>query len=107
MRKPNSSKRISAYVGSRNLFLAGGKATKINTRQSVAAKPHDRKKREETKQALKFSPVILNGLQARAIARSFAATEHTIYACAVMPEHVHLVLARSNASAKEIAEILK
>ncbi len=95
------------YVGSRDLFLAGGKATKIETRRSVATKPHDRKKREATKQALKFPPVMLNGLQARAVARGFAATEQIVYACAIMPEHTHLVLARSKIPAKDMAKILK
>ena len=97
----------SEYVGSRELFLVGGKATKVETRHSLAAKPHDRKKREEILAALKYPPVVLNGEQARAVAQSFAPCEHPIYACVVMPDHVHLVLGRSTLPAEKIVERLK
>jgi len=97
----------SNYVGSRDLFLAGGKATKVETRHSLAAKPHDRKKREEIIAALKYPPVVLNGEQARAVVLGFATVEHPAYACAVMSDHAHLVLARSTLSAKRIVELLK
>ena len=99
----------STYTGSRDLFLVGGKATKTDTRRSVAANHHDRNKREETKRELKYPPVVLNGIQARAVARGFATVveEHPIYACAVMPQHAHLVLARSTVHADEIVDLLK
>ena len=74
---------------------------------ALAAKPHDRKKREEAKTALKYPLVILSGIQARAVARGFAVVGHPVYACAVMPEHVHLVLGRSTFHAQRIATLLK
>lgn len=42
-----------------------GEATKVETRQSVAAVPHDRKLRKAAKEALKYPAVIFSGLQAR------------------------------------------
>ncbi len=97
----------STYTGGRDLFLAGGKATKVETRRSLAAKPHDRSKRQEIKKELKNPPVLLNGVQALAVAKGFATIEHPIHACAIMPEHVHLVLGRSMLPAKKIADRLK
>jgi REP element-mobilizing transposase RayT len=97
----------SEYVGSNDLYESGGKATKVETRHSLAKKPHDWKKREEAKTVLKHPPVLLNGKQALAVAQGFATLEHPIYACAVMPEHVHLVLGRSTLPAKKVADQLK
>ena len=97
----------SKYTGSDDLYEAGGKATKVETRHSLAAKPHDREKREQTKTAMKYPPVLLTGIQARAVARGFATVDYPIYACAIMPEHAHLVLGRSTLPAKKIAELLK
>jgi REP element-mobilizing transposase RayT len=97
----------SNCTGSDDLFFVGGKATKVDTRHSLAAKPHDKTKREEAKNSLQHPSVVLNGIQARAVARGFAMVEHPIYACAVMPEHAHLVLGRSTLSAQNITKLLK
>jgi REP element-mobilizing transposase RayT len=97
----------SKYTGSDELYESGGKATKVDTRHSLAKKPHDKQKREKAKTVLKHPPVLLKGQQALAVANGFATLEHLIYACAVMPEHVHLVLGRSTVPAKKVAEQLK
>jgi REP element-mobilizing transposase RayT len=48
------------------------------------------------KTALKFPPVWLSGIQARAVGRGFAQAcqeaDYRIYACVIMPDHVHIVL---------------
>jgi REP element-mobilizing transposase RayT len=76
-----------------------GKATKTAERQSVAHVPHDRQLREEAKRALKYPPVAFSGRQALAVAQGFdrARTEssYIIYACSILPEHVHLVIGRN------------
>ena len=76
-----------------------GKATKTDTRRSVAGVPHDRLLREEAKQALKYPPVAFSGRQALAIAQGFdrarSESGYVIHACAILPEHVHLVLGRN------------
>ncbi len=79
-------------------LLRFGPATKVNTRRSVAGIEHDYALRKAAKAALKYEPVNFNGQQARAVVRGFAeicATNRYIaHACAVMADHVHLVIAR-------------
>ena len=87
----------STYVGSREIYEVGGKATKTGETASVAKLPHDRDLRIATKSTLKYPPVKYTGLQARAIARGFASyaqkSRIAIWACAVMPDHLHLCCA--------------
>jgi REP element-mobilizing transposase RayT len=75
-----------------------GPATKVATRRSVASKPHDYGAREDAKRHLKYPTVQFNGQQALAISRGIAdiadKIDLTIYACAIMPDHVHLVVKR-------------
>jgi len=77
-------------------LLRFGKATKVTTRQSVAHVPHNQQLRREAKQALKYPPVLLTGIQARAVARGFArATDegnYSIHSCSILEDHVHLVI---------------
>lgn len=77
-------------------LLKYGKATKVTTRNSVAHVPHNQQLRREAKKALKFRPVFLNGLQARAVARGFARAiqegNYPVYACSILDDHVHLVV---------------
>jgi REP element-mobilizing transposase RayT len=96
----------SDFVGAWELFHFG-KATKTNTRRSLAGVPHDRQLRAAAKRALKFPPVKFSGLQARAVVHGFAqALQEGCYiahACSVLPEHVHLVLGRH---ARDIGRII-
>jgi REP element-mobilizing transposase RayT len=66
--------------------------------RSVAYESHDHAARLEAKQALRFPPVELIGYQALTAAQGFAwAAEeagYVIHACAVLPEHIHLVIGR-------------
>ena len=86
----------SDYVGSKAL-MPYGLATKIHTNRSVAHVAHDECRRREAKGALLHPPVRLDGRQAREVARGFreAAVKDGIvaHACAVMPDHAHLVVA--------------
>ena len=82
-----------------------GPATKVHTRRSVARVTHDDRQRMAAKEALKYPAVVFNDAQIEAIARGFAAAvEETglrVFACAVMPDHVHFVYAaheRNNAA---------
>jgi REP-associated tyrosine transposase len=84
----------SDFVGSWDLFRYGA-ATKTNARRSVAGAQHDRALRSATKRALKRPAVEFSGVQARAVGRGIAKyaarTGLEIWACAIMPDHVHLV----------------
>lgn len=86
----------SEFVAAWELFRAGGPATKVFARQSVAHASHDRNQRLAMKQLLLRKPVTFSGIQAREIARGFSRavnrSGHEILACAIMPEHVHVVL---------------
>ena len=86
----------SRYVGSRELHKFGD-ATKTTVSRSVAHARHDHEQRLAAKRALKFPPVQLTGIQARAVARSIESaaneSQYVVHACAAMPDHVHLVLA--------------
>ena len=71
-------------------------ATKVNTTRSVAATPHDYRKRLQAKQALRYPPVQFNGRQASAIATGFAHNAakqgYALHALAIMPDHAHLLM---------------
>jgi len=100
----------SDFVGSWELFRFGP-ATKTDTRSSVAARPHDRAARLAAKRALKYPEVHFDGHQALSIARGFAAAigegDYRLHACAVLPEHVHLVVARCDRMIEQIVAHLK
>jgi REP element-mobilizing transposase RayT len=88
-----------------------GPATKTRGRRSVAYRPHDRAAREQAKRALKHPPVILTGKQSLVAAQGFAwaAQEggYQIHACAVMPDHVHLVIGRHSRKIRKIVGHMK
>lgn len=75
-----------------------GSATRVNTRKSVAHVEHDRALRATAKRTLKYPAVRLSGAQALEVARGFSRVIHrdqvTCWACAIMQDHVHLVLKR-------------
>ncbi len=93
-------------------LLRFGLATKVTTRRSVAGIKHDHALRDAAKAALKHPPVTFNGRRARAIARGFAwvcnKNSYAVHACAVMPDHVHLVIGRyPSQTVEQIARRLK
>jgi len=103
--------------GSWSVFVASwelvrfGKATKVDTPRSVAHVPHDALTRRRAKQALKHPPVVLTGRQARAVGRGFAQAaaeaDYRIYACSILPEHVHLVVGRHDRGMGQVVGHLK
>src|SRR5262245_24168095 len=88
----------SEFVHAWELFRFGGPATTTNTRRSVAARPHDIAFRQEAKQHLKYPPVILNEREIISTATGFQnmvnKSYYRVFACAILPEHVHMVLGR-------------
>ncbi len=100
----------SDFVGSWELFRYGP-ATKTSETRSLAHDEHDRAKRLEAKRALKYPAVNFDGLQARAVARGFAGyverTRLPIWACAILPDHVHLVTGRPGMTIEQLVTQLK
>lgn len=88
-----------------------GPATKTDSRRSVADRPHDIRIRIEAKKHLKYPPVEFDGLQARAVIQGFreyvVRNGITIWACAIMPNHVHLVEKRHKYSIEQIVRLLR
>jgi len=101
----------SSRVRAQHIYEAGGDATTVNTRHSVARKPHDVRLRLLAKESLKYPPVKLSGVQARAVARGIAAVIPkvglVVYACAIMPDHVHLVVSRHRLDGDELLACIK
>ncbi len=100
----------SDFVGAWELFRFGP-ATKTDARQSVARTAHDRSQRLAAKERLKYPAVQFNGLQARAIGNGFGTLARksgvTVWACAILPEHVHMVIARHTYEVEQIVNLLK
>src|SRR6478736_3896722 len=72
-------------------LLRFGKATKVNTRSSVAAVKHDVGKRLAAKQSLKYPQVSLSGVQALSVANGFRTAveeaNYHVFACSILPQH--------------------
>jgi len=100
----------SNYVGSWEL-LRFGKATTVHVRRSLAARPFNPAKRTAAQAELKYPPVQLTGIQARAIGRGFAnyarKSNLSILACAILPKHIHLVLERHRLHVESLVNQLK
>ena len=92
-------------------LLAFGPATKTGTTTSVAHRQHDQQTRLAAKAALKYPPVTFTGRQAQLIASGFAEAceeaSYRVHALAILPDHVHLVIARHPRHVDEIASHLK
>src|SRR5438552_615262 len=84
----------SKVVRADNLKPFGPTTLVTHTRRSVANRPHDRAARLAAKQALTRPPVTLDGYQALSVARGFetqvATSGYRVYACSILPQHVHL-----------------
>jgi REP element-mobilizing transposase RayT len=100
----------SDFVGSWELFRYGP-ATRTSQRRSLAYEKHDHHHRLRAKAALKYPPVLFTGEQARAVARGFASYIHRkqlpVWACAILPDHVHLVTGRPGMKVEQLVIQLK
>ena len=89
-----------------------GAATKSLTRREVTdLTARERRQRDQAKKGLEYDPVSIDGHQARAVGRGFArqvaTSNYTIWACSILPEHTHLVIARHTYEVEQIANLLK
>jgi REP element-mobilizing transposase RayT len=96
----------SSFVRNKRLYALFGAATKVATHANLARREHDRDRRLGAKRELKRPPVLLNGPQAReaalAIGEVAVAKNVAVLACAVMPDHVHLIVCASRWSPEKI-----
>ena len=95
----------SDFVRSWELYWYGG-ATKVTTRASLARRDHDRELRRAQKTALRYDPVRFDAAQLGAVARGFARavaeSGYVVFACSILPEHVHLVVQRHRNLAEQV-----
>lgn len=88
----------SEFVRSWERFKKFGPATTVDTHRSVARRPYDKGRRRAARASLMYPAVRLTGVQARAIARGFAAqccrSRYFVFACAILRNHAHLVVGR-------------
>ncbi len=101
----------SDFVAAWELLLAGGKTTKAATRRSVAHDEHDCEARLRAKEALKYPAVEFTGTQALSVIHGFSAaiqeSDYRVFACSILPAHVHMVIGRHRLDAKRIVGHLK
>ncbi|HVT89108.1 MAG TPA: hypothetical protein VHD56_09670 [Tepidisphaeraceae bacterium] len=100
----------SWYVGSKSLYQFST-ATHVSSNHSVARRPYNKAIQLQARKNLKYPSVVLNGYQARAIGRGFAnyidKSGLIVHACAILPDHVHLVVRRFTYSIEQIMIKLK
>lgn len=101
----------SEFVGKWQMYAIGGKATTTTETQSLAGRPHDRAKRLDTKEALDRPPVRFSPEQVAVIGDGFreyvAKSGLMLWACAIMPDHVHLVFPTFRLDPKQVVNMLK
>ncbi len=92
-------------------LLRFGPATKVETTRNVTHRPYSAALRATAKRALMYRPVIFDGAQALCISKGFAdgvrRSGFVIRACAILPEHVHLVVARHSYKIEQVTNRLK
>jgi REP element-mobilizing transposase RayT len=89
-----------------------GKATKMTGRRALdELTGAELQQLESARKALSYPPVSIDGDQALAIGRGFAKqvrkSKYTIWACSILPEHTHLVIARHWYKVEQIVNLLK
>jgi REP element-mobilizing transposase RayT len=92
-------------------LLRFGKATKVNTRHSVAAVKHDINNRLAAKQSLTYPEVSLSGVQALSVANGFRGAieeaTYNVFACSILPQHFHMVFGPNKQNIRRIIGHLK
>jgi REP element-mobilizing transposase RayT len=101
----------SNYVGAKHL-LPFGRATGLNDRsRSVARREHYWQRRLEAKRHLKYPAVQFTGRQAKAVGNGFGDYVRwngvIVWACSILPQHVHLVIGRHDYDVESMVEQLK
>ena len=100
----------STEVWANHLQPFGG-ATKVNTRKSLAGRKHDHLHRMKTKRQLQYPPVAFDREQLSTIADAFGDAvsdlKLEVFACTIMPDHVHFVIGRSECTAEYMVGFLK
>ena len=89
-----------------------GKSTRhLEQRTLAQLTAHERAERDAVRKSLMYPAVRLNGIQALSVAQGFAEqsakSRYSIWACAILPEHTHLVIGRHRYKVEQIVNLLK
>jgi REP element-mobilizing transposase RayT len=89
-----------------------GKATKsLGRRELLELSSFELQQQAAAKQAMKYPPVSIDDYQTVAIASGFAdmvrKSNYTVWACSILPDHTHLVIARHTYKVEQIVNLLK
>jgi len=88
-----------------------GPASKTIERRDISDDAEAQAQLECERQSLNYPAVTFTGRQARAIGTGFAngvkKHAYSIHACSILPEHVHLVIARHRYKVEQIVNLLK
>src|ERR1700733_1298743 len=83
----------SDFVGLYELYRKHGPARTTTERRSVAHTAHDSVASEAAKEVLPRQPVVFDEAQAQTVGKgfeeSFQKGQLTVWACAILPDHVH------------------
>jgi len=96
----------SDFVASFDL-LKFGPATKTHARRSLARRSYDPAVKKQMQAALRHPPVRFTRPQIEVIAAAFADTPYTFHALAVLPDHVHAVIAHTPRQIRQVVGHLK
>ena len=101
----------SEFVRSYEMYRAAGGVKKVDARRSVAHQWRDPARTAAGKKALARDPVTFNGYQAKAIVAGFAdyaaRSGCAVRACAIMPDHAHLVVGRHRLPIERLCDQFK
>jgi REP element-mobilizing transposase RayT len=88
-----------------------GPATATEERGSVAHRRHDAAKRRRAKEELIVPEVLFDGGQALSVGHGLAAmtakSGYRVYACSILPSHLHLVIAKHHYSIEQVVRLLR
>lgn len=93
------------------LLKFGESTCSIERRELSELSPAELASREQARKSLTYEPVNLTGLQAASVGKGFAnrvgRNGYTIWACSILPDHTHLVIARHHYRVERIVNLLK
>ncbi len=99
----------SDFVGAWELRRFGPASKGLERRLKLS--PAEKRRLDEARRTFKYPAVEFTGEQARAVGRGFAAAAAvhglTIWACSILPYHVHLVIARHWHKVEQVVRLLK
>jgi len=99
----------SDVAGSCELWRFGPATKSLDRKLTLSVS--EQRRLDAARRALKYPAVEFTGVQARAIGRGFAravtSSALTIWACSILPCHVHLVIARHRYRVEHVVRLLK